>query len=160
MPSDHIYTGVVDELKRRYSEGLGVFPGAVDAVADLAKRFRMGVASGSPTELIEHALQIAGMRQHFELVVSADEVSHGKPLPDVYLLACSRLSVDPKRSAAVEDSGNGIKAAVAAGLAVVAIPNLEFPPAPEVVRLARVVLPAIAELTSATIDAIEMGSDV
>jgi beta-phosphoglucomutase-like phosphatase (HAD superfamily) len=134
-------------LKSRYSRDLSLFAGAGEAVADLAGRFRLGLASGSPIELIEHALATVGIRECFEVVVSADEVSHGKPEPDVYLLACGRLKANPARSAAVEDSANGIQAAAAAGLAVIAIPNSEYPPAEGAMRLARVVLPSISELT-------------
>ena len=87
------------------------------------------------------------MRRHFLVLVSSDEVAHGKPEPDVYLTACARLEAEPGRAAAVEDSTNGIRAAAAAGLAVIAIPNKEFPPPPEVVSLAREVLISIADLT-------------
>ena len=60
----------------------------------------------------------------------------GKPSPDVYLEAARRLGVDPARAAGVEDSGNGLRAAAAAGLAVVALPNPAFPPPPDALALA------------------------
>jgi len=142
-----IFEGVLRGLRERYQSELVVYPGARVAVAGLASRFRLGIASSSPRELIETALDVAGMRQYFLELVSSDEVARGKPEPDVYLAACARLHAEPARTAAVEDSTNGIRAAAAAGLAVIAIPNKEFPPAPEVVSLAREVLVSIADLT-------------
>jgi HAD superfamily hydrolase (TIGR01509 family) len=147
LSPEEILEGVLRGLRERYRHDLVVYPGAREAVAGLASRFRLGIASSSPRELIETALDVAGMRQHFLAVVSSDEVAHGKPEPDVYLAACARLQAEPARAAAVEDSTNGIRAAAAAGLAVIAIPNKEFPPAPEVVSLAREVLMSIADLT-------------
>jgi HAD superfamily hydrolase (TIGR01509 family) len=147
LPAEEIFEGVLQGLRQRYRNELVVYPGARAAVAGLAGRFRLGIASSSPLELIETALDVAGMRRHFLVLVSSDEVSHGKPDPDVYLRACARLDAEPARAAAVEDSTNGIRAAAAAGLAVIAIPNKEFPPPQEVVSLAREVLTSIADLT-------------
>jgi HAD superfamily hydrolase (TIGR01509 family) len=144
---EEIFEGVLQGLRERYRHELVGYPGAREAVAGLASRFRLGIASSSPLELIETALDVSGMRQHFLVLVSSDEVAHGKPAPDVYLKACERLQADSARAAAVEDSTNGIRAAAAAGLAVIAIPNKEFPPPPEVVSLAREVLTSIADLT-------------
>ncbi|MBC7293158.1 MAG: HAD-IA family hydrolase, partial [Thermoleophilia bacterium] len=111
-----------------------------------------GVASSSPLELIEYALALADLRSYFTAVVSSDEVEHGKPAPDVYLLACQRLHAAPDSAAAVEDSASGIKAAAVAGLAVVAIPNLVFAPSEEALAMADVVLGSVAELTPAVVD--------
>jgi beta-phosphoglucomutase-like phosphatase (HAD superfamily) len=83
----------------------------------------------------------------FRLTVSSEEVERGKPAPDVYLEAARRLGVEPTRCAAVEDSHNGILAASAAGLRVVAIPNREFPPGQAALAAADVVLGSLDELT-------------
>jgi beta-phosphoglucomutase-like phosphatase (HAD superfamily) len=80
-------------------------------------------------------------------MVSSEEVAHGKPAPDVYLEAARRLGVDPRRCAAIEDSSNGLRAAAAAGMRVVAIPNRHYPPSPDALALADVVLAAPFELT-------------
>jgi beta-phosphoglucomutase-like phosphatase (HAD superfamily) len=79
--------------------------------------------------------------------VSGEEVARGKPAPDIYVEAARRLHVDPGRCAAVEDSTNGLRSAAAAGMLVVALPNREFPPAPEAVDLAAVVLGSLDELS-------------
>jgi beta-phosphoglucomutase-like phosphatase (HAD superfamily) len=74
-------------------------------------------------------------------------VPHGKPAPDVYLLAAQRLGVPARDCTAIEDSTNGIRAAVAAGMATIAIPNRAFPPPDDVLAQAHVVLPSLRELT-------------
>jgi beta-phosphoglucomutase-like phosphatase (HAD superfamily) len=79
--------------------------------------------------------------------VSSDEVAAGKPAPDVYLEAARRLGVEPTDAVAIEDSSNGIRAAHAAGLAVVAVPNAEFPPADDALALAAARLPGVAAVT-------------
>ena len=78
--------------------------------------------------------------------VSSEEVARGKPAPDVFLEAARRLDLPPERCAAIEDSGNGIRAAHAAGMRVVAIPNRRYPPPGEALALADVVLGSIDEL--------------
>ena len=65
----------------------------------------------------------------FAVVVSSDEVEHGKPAPDVYLEAARRLGCDPAGCLVVEDSLNGVRAAKAAGMTVVLVPNHSVPPA-------------------------------
>ena len=68
-------------------------------------------------------------RDLFAATVSSEEVERGKPAPDVYLEAARRLALEPSSCAAVEDSSNGLRAASAAGLRVIAIPNRHYPPA-------------------------------
>jgi beta-phosphoglucomutase-like phosphatase (HAD superfamily) len=87
-------------------------------------------------------------------VVSTEELTRGKPAPDVYLEAARRLGVEPHRSVAVEDSSNGLRAAAAAGMRVVAIPNRRYPPDPEALRVADVSLPDMASLTPAVVAAL------
>jgi beta-phosphoglucomutase-like phosphatase (HAD superfamily) len=83
----------------------------------------------------------------FAVTVSSEEVARGKPAPDVYLEAVARLGVDPAACVAIEDSHNGIRAAKAAGMRCVAIPNVRYPPG-EAAREADVVLTSIGELTA------------
>ena len=154
LPVQQIYDGIISALRERYELHLPVIAGAPEAVARLARRYRLGVASSSPLELIESALQLGGLRSHFGMVMSSDDVAKGKPAPDVYLEACSRLGTVPARAAAVEDSSNGIKAAHSAGLAVVAIPHPAFPPSAEALGLAHVTLGSIVELTEETIESL------
>jgi beta-phosphoglucomutase-like phosphatase (HAD superfamily) len=79
-------------------------------------------------------------------------VPRGKPSPDVYLEVARRLGVDPEKTAAIEDSHNGIMSAKAAGMRVIAIPNERFPPEEEAIAEADVVLGFISELTPAVVE--------
>jgi HAD superfamily hydrolase (TIGR01509 family) len=151
LSDQEIYDGIIGGLRDLYARDLPVIPGAREAIAGLAGDYQLGVASSSPRELIEYALDLAGVRIHFSAVVSSDDVVRGKPEPDVYQEACIRLGTSPDRAAAVEDSANGILSAAAAGLSVIAIPNPEFPPSAEAVGVADVVLGSIGELTSAVV---------
>jgi len=139
---------VVERMLERYAEGPPFIPGAVDAVRRIGERWPIGVASSSNRELIDVVLEAAGLASLVRVAVSSEEVARGKPAPDVYLEAVRRLGVDPRRAAAVEDSHNGIRSANSAGLRVVAVPNLHFPPDSESLALADVVLASIDELTA------------
>jgi HAD superfamily hydrolase (TIGR01509 family) len=144
-----------DEVVRRmlghYRERLPLIDGAVDAVRRLAPEFRLAVASSSNRPLIETVLERAAIADLFDAVVSSEEVAGGKPAPDVYLEAASRLDVDPARATAVEDSSNGLRAAHAAGMRVIALPNTHYPPAEDALALADAVVASPAELTPALV---------
>jgi len=141
-------------MTAEYQAHLPLLPGAVEAVRELSARWRLAVASSAPKSLIEAVLDASGLRQAFAASVSSEEVDRGKPAPDVYLEATARLGVPPERCAAVEDSSNGLRSAAAAGLTVIAVPRPEYPPAPDALGLARVVLGSLTELTPAVIAAI------
>jgi HAD superfamily hydrolase (TIGR01509 family) len=142
---------VVRRMQERYREALPLIPGAVEAVRRLAERWPLGLASSSNRPLIAQALATAGLAALFDVVVSSEEVARGKPAPDVYLEAARRMGVEAGRAAAAEDSHNGILAARAAGMRVVAVPNPHFPPGAEALAAADVVLGSIAELAPAVI---------
>jgi HAD superfamily hydrolase (TIGR01509 family) len=138
---------VVRRLLDRYRHELPVIPGAVAAVRRLAARFPLAVASSSNRPVIDAVLDAAGVADAFAATVSSEEVGRGKPAPDVYLKAARRLGVAAARCAAIEDSSNGMRAAHAAGMRLLAYPNLHYPPAPDALALADVVLPSLDELT-------------
>jgi HAD superfamily hydrolase (TIGR01509 family) len=150
---DEIAAEVVRRMEARYRERLPLLPGAVEAVERLASRWPLGLASSSNRPLIDLTLEVGGLARFFRATVSSEEVARGKPAPDVYLEACSRLGVEPERAAAVEDSRNGIRSAHAAGLRVVAIPNAHFPPDEDSLALVDVVLDSLDELTPAAVAA-------
>ncbi|MGX1563858.1 HAD family hydrolase [Streptomyces sp. NPDC055506] len=82
----------------------------------------MAVASGSSPEAIQAVLSGTGLDAHLRTVVSADEVAHGKPAPDVFLEAARRLGADPAGCVVLEDAAPGAAAAHAAGMRCIAIP--------------------------------------
>jgi HAD superfamily hydrolase (TIGR01509 family) len=99
-------------------------PGAlelVDSIRDAG--LPVGLASNSSRGFVERVLSVAGLLNgHFDLIVTADDVQHPKPAPDLYLAACAGLRVAPERAAALEDSETGVASARAAGLFVIAVP--------------------------------------
>jgi len=150
--TDEINRDVVGRIERLYRAELPLLPGAAETVHALSGRWPLGLASSSNRELIDLALELLGVKHLFKATVSSEEVARGKPAPDVYLEAARRLGVDPTHAAAIEDSENGIRAAKAAGMRVIAIPNRHFPPPNEALAQAHVVLESLAELTPEAVD--------
>jgi HAD superfamily hydrolase (TIGR01509 family) len=154
-PPEELNRIVVERMEDRYRERLPVVEGAVEAVRRIGARWPLGLASSSNRPLIDLALELMGVADLFRVTVSSEEVERGKPAPDVYLEAARRLGVRPKNVVAIEDSANGIRAAKAAGMLVIAIPNPHFPPPDDVLAQADLVLESLAELTP---DAVESAS--
>jgi HAD superfamily hydrolase (TIGR01509 family) len=104
-------------------------PGALPLLEALqAAGIPCAVASSSNVEEIRHRLGHVGVLGYFRCVSGGDEVTHGKPDPALYLLAAARLGVAPEDCIAFEDSENGARAAQAAGIRVVIVPDLKHPP--------------------------------
>ena len=154
LPPDEVTALVVDRMVARYREQVPFMDGAVDAVHRLAARWPLGLASSSPPRLIETVLQSAGLRGCFPVVMSTEQVAHGKPAPDIYLAVTAELGCPPPDCAAVEDSSNGLRSAAAAGLRVIAIPQPRYPPDPDALAQASLVLPNLAELSTGAVAAL------
>lgn len=153
-PPEQVADEVIERMAAEYRRHLPLIPGGVDAVRRVASRWPLAVASSSPRRLIRTVLELAGIADAFAVTASSEEVRHGKPAPDVYLEAARRLGVEPTHCAAVEDSSNGIRAAAAAGMQVIAVPRPEYPPAQDALAAAAVRLASIDELTPEVIEAL------
>ncbi|HEY2937195.1 MAG TPA: HAD family phosphatase [Gaiellaceae bacterium] len=143
---EEINAEVVQRMLERYRDSLPLIPGAVEAARRVAERYPLGLASSSNREIIEEVLALAGVTPFFRVTVSSEEVPRGKPEPDVYLETARRLGVPSEGCAAIEDSHGGIRSAKSAGMRVVAIPNPTYPPDPEALAQADVVLDSISSL--------------
>lgn len=131
LANEDIEREIVGAVVARYAaEGPPLIAGAVEVVRRIARNLPIAVASSAHRDVIDAALAALGLGDAFAVVVSSDDVSHGKPEPDVYLEAARRLRVPPERCLVVEDSRNGVLAARAAGMSVVLVPNAAVPPAP------------------------------
>lgn len=149
---EEINAEVVRRMLDRYRRALPLLPGATEAVRRLhAAGFVLAVASSSNRPLIDTVLDAAGLTALFAATVSSEEVARGKPAPDVYLEAARRLGSETAECVAVEDSSNGLRAAHAAGMRVLAYPNSHYPPASDALALAGAVLGSLDELTPALV---------
>lgn len=110
------------EVVRSYREEAELLPGAEALLARLTEAaVPLALASSSNREWVDAALDSLALRRFFAQTVAGDEVSHGKPDPEIYLRAAERLGASPDHCLAVEDAPAGIAAARAAGMAVVAV---------------------------------------
>lgn len=136
--TDLLNQGFEDRIDR----AVPLMPGAARLLAELsAHGVPTALVSASHRRIIDRVLAAIGT-QHFALSVAGDEVARTKPHPDPYLLAASRLGVDPARCAVVEDTATGVAAAEAAGCRVVAVPSVApIPPAPR-----RIVVTSLEEV--------------
>jgi HAD superfamily hydrolase (TIGR01509 family) len=108
--------------------GLEKKPGIDELLGYLSSRnIKTAVATATPIELTLEHLEKIGIRDRFDKIVSAKQVEHGKPAPDVYLYACEQIGENPKDCIAIEDSPNGIKSAYAAGCKPIMVPDLTPP---------------------------------
>ena len=89
-----------------------------------ARGIPMAIGSSGRRAQIESNLSVSGFTSYFSAIASGDEVLHGKPAPDIFLLAAKRLGVPPADCCVFEDSPNGIRAAHAAGMKPILIPDL------------------------------------
>jgi HAD superfamily hydrolase (TIGR01509 family) len=121
---------VVDDMIMALDDGeIELLPGSERMVTEVASRADIALASSAPRRLIDAVLDRHGLTKYFSATVSSAEVPRGKPSPDVYLEAARKLGRQARDCLAVEDSSNGLRAAAAAGMTVVAIPSSGYPPA-------------------------------
>lgn len=146
---DHeVFSADWQENYRELTENVPVplMTGVQDFLAHTtALNIPMAVATSSQTAHAHNKLGHAGILDYFRQIIGGDQVEHSKPAPDIYLRAASALSVDPVKCLALEDSANGVRAAVAAGMTVVQIPDL-VQPDKQLLELGHIVLPSLAKV--------------
>ncbi len=123
LPGAEVFwTEFSGELFALIDSSLVLFEDAVEAARALrAHGVPVAVASSSPRDRLRRTLGRAGLLDAFDVVVSGDEVEHGKPAPDMFLLAASRLGVEPAACVVIEDSPPGVQAGLAAGMFTIAV---------------------------------------
>lgn len=114
-------------LIANFDAPIETMPGADDLVRRLAGRFDLAIASGSPLEAIHCVAGRFNWTPHFKVMVSSEEISRGKPHPDIFLLAAERLGILPAKCLVIEDSLHGVRAAKSAGMACFAVPSSPNP---------------------------------
>lgn len=138
------------EIRRRVSiefeRDLPVRKGARQAVEGLAAHWPIALASGSPRDLVELAMDRTRLRSAFQFMLTGDDVSCGKPDPEIYLCALSLLGVTGNEAVGIEDSANGILALRAAGMWVISAPCPEFPLSLDIQVLAHVAVAGMEQI--------------
>ncbi|MCR5826018.1 MAG: HAD family phosphatase, partial [Oscillospiraceae bacterium] len=121
-------------VNAREAQGVPLMRGVHTILDGLrAQGYRIAVASSSPMHMIEHNLRLNGIEDRFDALVSGRTVAHGKPAPDVFLLAAERLGLPPEVCWVFEDSLNGVEAGWRARCRTVMIPD-KVPPTEEARR--------------------------
>ena len=122
MPFDEFEARYNADVLVQYQAGAPLINGAKELVQRLrGASVPVAVASSSHRLWVEAALTGAGLRQYFDQTTAGDEVSAGKPSPEIYLKAAAKLGFDPEDCIAVEDAPAGLESAVAAGMRVVLV---------------------------------------
>lgn len=93
-----------------------------------ANKFKIAIASSTNKDVILYYLQKANITHCFDIIIGGDEIKHSKPHPEIFLKACSIAKTDPSMALVLEDSPNGLLAAINAKIPVICIPDLKFPP--------------------------------
>lgn len=118
---------LTDWKQRRFfqllKEDEPVFGPLPELLEKLSPRYRLGLASGSAHRVIQEVLALKNLRRFFSVAVSAEDVAHGKPAPDIFLRAAELLQLPPERCWVIEDSVAGVEGALAAGMRVIGITN-------------------------------------
>lgn len=105
------------------SKGINKMPFAKECLEALKSKFRVALASSTRMVAVSRQLTNAGLINYFETITTGDMVEHSKPDPQIYRMACASLGLKPEECVAIEDSPNGIKSAVGAGMRVIMIPD-------------------------------------
>ena len=112
-------------------DGIPLKPGIREILEYLhGNGFKVGLASSTRRAVVLDELEKSELTDYFDVIIGGDLLKKSKPEPDIYLMACHELAVDPKNAYAIEDSYNGIRAAYAAGMKPIMVPDL-MPPTKE-----------------------------
>lgn len=109
------------------------------------KGFKVGIASSTREKIVRRQISEGGLLEYFDQIVGGDMVKHSKPEPDIFLEACGRLESKPEKCYVIEDSYNGIRAAHAAGMHPIMVPDL-MEPTEEMKSLAEEILGSLCEV--------------
>jgi HAD superfamily hydrolase (TIGR01509 family) len=118
----------VTYLRAEFEKGVPQKNGLLPLLMALDER-AIPVAVATSTERDLALLTLGPLARRFRYITTGDEVTQGKPAPDIFLLACARLRVEPRRCIVLEDSAAGIRAAYAAGAMPIWVPDLQMPDA-------------------------------
>lgn len=145
------YMQLHNEWRTRYNavvkhQAIPVKQGVIELLEWLkAEHIPTAVATSTQRDVASIKLRLSGLDRYFDSVATGCEVSQGKPHPEIYLLAASRLDVAPTQCLAFEDSNNGVRSAVAAKMIAYQIPDLVMP-SDDVVALGHRIRPTLSDV--------------
>lgn len=147
FPYDTYKQEMSDLYHSRYSGGnLPLKPGVENLLIYLKqKQKKIALASSTRSQVVIAELRDAGILHFFDQVICGDMVKKSKPEPDIFLKACEKLSVEPEKAYAIEDSYNGIRAAHRAGLRAIMVPDMAEP-TDEMMKITEIILPSLLEV--------------
>lgn len=126
--------------------GIKIKPGVFELLDFLdEQKIKRAIATSTSREFTERKMGLTELKDRFETIVCGDEIENGKPEPDIFLKAAEKLAVTPERCVVIEDSANGIRAAHAAGMNVIMVPDLKGP-TEEILKLVYKVYPSLYEV--------------
>lgn len=105
------------------STGIPLMPFAKECLAYLKPKYKIALASSTRGVHVQRQMTSGGLIGYFETLTTGDMVTHGKPDPEIYLMACKSLALKPEECVAIEDSPNGVRSAFAAGMKVIMVPD-------------------------------------
>ncbi len=131
----------------KYDGGKLPMKSGVRALLDYLRHHgrKIALASSTRKQTVINELKDAGIIDYFDEIITGDMVAHSKPHPEIFLLACEKIGVNPENAYAIEDSCNGIRAAGAGGLRPIMVPDL-IPANDEMKRIAEAVLGSLEEV--------------
>jgi mannitol-1-/sugar-/sorbitol-6-/2-deoxyglucose-6-phosphatase len=147
VPTDQMMKRRGEIAAEFFTDRVGLFPGTKEVLEELRQlKLRLGIATSSVSTSARPFLDRHQLTQFFEVVVTGDDVDHGKPAPDIYLRAVEKLVVPPGECLVIEDALSGIAAAKAAKMRVAAIPDRRFVDPAKYKKQADYVLDGLTEL--------------
>ena len=128
FPLAEINRAFLANRDRFMAAGLPLKSGTLELLDGLAAaECPMAIVTSSSRRSAERNLSLAGIRARFDTILTLDDVTRGKPSPDLYLLAAARLGLAPQACIAVEDSNHGVAASHAAGAITIMVPDMAPP---------------------------------
>jgi len=110
-------------MRGKYRDEAEPMPGLFHILDAFYGKRKLAVCTGAQQEFLEIVVDRLGIREKFNLLQSSDEIQKGKPEPEIYLVCCRRLGLEPRECIVLEDSSNGALAAKRAGCYTIAVPS-------------------------------------
>ncbi|MBK8026917.1 MAG: HAD family phosphatase [Chloroflexi bacterium] len=149
-PVENLIAEAITGMVRRVGIEAAPRPGALELIEFITEQgIPCAIASSSPMAVIDTVVEARGWGGIFTMRVSGDDVKHGKPAPDIYLEAARRLGAPPEACLALEDSLNGTRAAVAARMVTIAVPDLAHTTADAFHGVTDFIYPSLHEVRAA-----------